>query len=146
VGALEHAGGEDSEVERLRRAAGLASNNAEEAFNRLRLERLESSLADRAAITALALLRRVAGTATRMRFAAHQARADGALIDWIAAVNREIDAHLRGVSHCANHTAFPRQHLALAEADAVNQISQLRRLLVEEPSGIGEGAAQAAAS
>jgi hypothetical protein len=34
----------------------------------------------------------------------------------------------------------------LAEADAVNQISQLRRLLVEEPSGIGEGAAQAAAS
>jgi len=146
VSALEHAGGEDSEVERLRRAAGLASNNAEEAFNRLRLERLESSLADRAAITALALLRRVAGTATRMRFAANQARADGGLIDWIAAVNREIDAHLRGATHDANYEAFPRQHLSLAEADAVNQISQLRRLLVEEPSVVGEGAPQAAAS
>ena len=146
VGALEHAGGEDSEVERLRRAAGLASNNAEEAFNRLRLERLESSLADRAAITALALLRRVAGTATRMRFAANQARADGGLIDWIAAVNREIDAHLRGATHDANYEAFPRQHLSLAEADAVNQISQLRRLLAEEPSVVGEGAPQAAAS
>ena len=146
VSALEHAGGEDSEVERLRRAAGLASNNAEEAFNRLRLERLESSLADRAAITALALLRRVAGTATRMRFAANQARADGGLIDWIAAVNREIDAHLRGATHDANYEAFPRQHLSLAEADAVNQISQLRRLLAEEPSVVGEGAPQAAAS
>jgi hypothetical protein len=133
-------------VERLRRAAGLASNNAEEAFNRLRLERLESSLADRAAITALALLRRVAGTATRMRFVANQASADGALIDWIAAVKREIDAYLRGATYCANYTAFSRQHLSLAEADAVNQISQLRRLLVEEPDSMGEGAAQAAAS
>jgi uncharacterized membrane protein YccC len=146
VSALEHAGGEDSEVERLRRAAGLASNNAEEAFNRLRLERLESSLADRAAVTALALLRRAAGTATRMRFAAHQARADGALIDWIAAVSREIDAQLRGATHDANYTAFARQHLSLAEADAVNQVSQLRRLLVEESSVAGEGAREAAAS
>jgi len=138
VGALEHAGGEDIEVERLRRAAGLASNNAEEAFNRLRLERLESSLADRAAITALALLRRVAGTATRMRFAANQARADGALIDWIAAVNREIDAHLRGTTLDANYAAFAHGHLSLAEADAVNQIAQLRRLLVEEPANLND--------
>ncbi|WP_144156640.1 FUSC family protein [Paraburkholderia sp. BCC1885] len=144
VGALEHAGGEDIEVERLRRAAGLASNNAEEAFNRLRLEKLESSLADRAAVTALALLRRVAGTATRMRFAANQARADNALIEWIAAVSREIDAHLRGTPHDANYVALPRRHLSLAEADAVNQTAQLRRLLVKEPGGVGEGVAQAA--
>jgi len=61
-------------------------------------------------------------------------------------VNREIDAHLRGATHDANYEAFPRQHLSLAEADAVNQISQLRRLLAEEPSVVGEGAPQAAAS
>jgi uncharacterized membrane protein YccC len=146
VAALEHAGGEDIEVERLRRGAGLASNNAEEAFNRLHLERLESSLADRAAITALALLRRVAGTATRMRFTAKPARADGALIEWIAAVSREIDAHLRGATRAANYAAFPRRHLPLAEADAVNQIAQLRRLLVEEAGVVGADAAPAAAS
>ena len=134
VGALEHAGGEDTEVERMRRAAGLASNNAEEAFNRLRLEKLESSLADRAAITALALLRRVAGTATRMRLAANKTQADGALIAWISAVSKELDAHLLDRPQAvqgAGFQAFPRRHLSLVEADAVNQVSHLRRLLVE---------------
>ncbi|MEW6340501.1 MAG: FUSC family protein [Paraburkholderia sp.] len=140
MGSLQHAGGEDTEVERLRRAAGLASNNAEEAFNRLRLEKLESSLADRAAITALALLRRVAGTATRMRLAAHKTRADAALIEWIAAVSKELDAHLRSGRQGAPHETFSRQHLSLVEADAVNQVSHLRRLLVEKASGLEEGA------
>lgn len=139
VAALEHAGGEDAAVERLRRAAGLASNNAEEAFNRLRLERLESSMADRAAITALALLRRVAGTATRMRLAANKSRADSELTGWIATVSREMDVYLRGGVNAAPLEPFPRHHLTLAEADAVNQISHLRRLLVEKASAQEEG-------
>ncbi|HEV3422725.1 MAG TPA: FUSC family protein [Paraburkholderia sp.] len=143
VSALEHAGGEDTEVERLRRAAGLASNNAEEAFNRLRLERLESSMADRAAITALALLRRVAGTATRMRLAANKLKADGKLVAWIASVSREIDAHLRGTAPVPGaEPLFAREHLSLVEADAVNQVSHLRRLLVERSSSAEEGAGQ----
>jgi hypothetical protein len=53
---------------------------------------------------------------------------------------------MRGAAHDANYTAFARQHLSLAEADAVNQVSQLRRLLVEESSVAGEGAREAAAS
>src|SRR5260370_28284371 len=55
--------GEESEIEleRLRRAAGLASNNAEEVLARLRLEKLDTSNDDRTGSTALALLRRVAG-------------------------------------------------------------------------------------
>ncbi len=61
-------------------------------------------------------------------------------------MSREIDAQLRGATHDANYTAFARQHLSLAEADAVNQVSQLRRLLVEESSVAGEGAREAAAS
>jgi len=56
------------ELERLRRAAGLASNNAEEVVARLRLEHLETPAIQRSASTALALLRRMAGTATRARF------------------------------------------------------------------------------
>jgi uncharacterized membrane protein YccC len=149
MGALQHAGGEDTEVERLRRGAGLASNNAEEAFNRLRLEKLESSLADRVAITALALLRRVAGTATRMRLAAGKTRADVALIEWIAAVSKEIDAQLRSGQHGqqgAPHEPFAREHLSLVEADAVNQVSHLRRLLVEKTSGLEKSAAKAVLS
>ncbi|MGF6534478.1 putative membrane protein YccC [Paraburkholderia sp. GAS206C] len=141
VSALEHAGGEDTEVEKMRRAAGLASNNAEEAFNRLRLEKLESSLADRAAITALALLRRVAGTATRMRLAANKTQADGALIAWISAVSKELDAYLLDraqVEPRSEFEAFPRRHLSLVEADAVNQVSHLRRLLVENTGVIEE--------
>lgn len=139
IGALEHAGGEDTEVERLRRAAGLASNNAEEAFNRLRLERLDSSMADRAGITALALLRRVAGTATRMRLTTDKARAEGELIGWIAAVSREIDASLCGNADVPGYRPFARHHLSLVEADAVNQISHLRRLLVEQARGFEDG-------
>ncbi|SDI05036.1 Uncharacterized membrane protein YccC [Paraburkholderia phenazinium] len=142
LGALRHAGGADTEVERLRRAAGLASNNAEEAFNRLRLEKLESSLADRAAITALALLRRVAGTATRMRLAANKTQADAALIEWLAEVSKEIDAQLRSGRQGAQQEAFPRQHLSLVEADAVNQVAHLRRLLVEKTGSLEEGVAK----
>jgi hypothetical protein len=128
-------------VEKMRRAAGLASNNAEEAFNRLRLEKLESSLADRAAITALALLRRVAGTATRMRLATKKTQADGTLIAWISAVSKELDAHLLDqtqVAPGAEFEAFPRRHLSLVEADAVNQVSHLRRLLVENTGVVEE--------
>ncbi|WP_176234288.1 FUSC family protein, partial [Burkholderia cepacia] len=43
VDAIEAPGRANREAERLRREAGLASNNAEEAFNRIRLERLDDS-------------------------------------------------------------------------------------------------------
>jgi uncharacterized membrane protein YccC len=128
--APEHA--DERTAERRRRAAGLASNNAEEAFNRLRLERLDSSLAERVAITALALLRRMAGTATRMRLTTHRAKPDSDLASWIDTVSGEIDAHLRDVVAVPPSGSFPRAHLPLAEADAVNQVEHLRRLLVEK--------------
>jgi uncharacterized membrane protein YccC len=143
VSALRHVGGEDAEVdhlvERQRRAAGLASNNAEESFNRQRLERLDSSVADRAAVTALALLRRVAGTATRMRLTANRvkagAKAANELARWIDAVSAEVDAHLRDTAQVPPAAAFPREHLSLVEADAVNQVEHLRRVLVENARG-----------
>jgi uncharacterized membrane protein YccC len=140
VSAIRHASSDTSadqheheqvrELELKRRAAGLASNNAEESFNRQRLERLESSVADRAAITALALLRRVAGTATRMRLTSNHVTADRELAGWIDAVSEEIDAQLRGTVAVPPVEAFPREHLSLVVADAVNQVAHLRRLLV----------------
>jgi uncharacterized membrane protein YccC len=131
----EHEHEHEHEVELKRRAAGLASNNAEESFNRQRLERLESSVADRAAITALALLRRVAGTATRMRLTSNHVTADWELAGWIDAVSAEIDAQLHGTVAVPSAAAFPREHLSLVEADAVNQIAHLRRLLVVTDGG-----------
>jgi uncharacterized membrane protein YgaE (UPF0421/DUF939 family) len=125
----------EREAELKRRAAGLASNNAEESFNRQRLERLESSVADRTAITALALLRRVAGTATRMRLSTNPATADSELAGWVDAVSLDIDAHLRGTLQASSAASFPREHLSLVEADAVNQVTHLRRLLVEKANG-----------
>ncbi|RFU46537.1 FUSC family protein [Paraburkholderia sp. DHOC27] len=144
VSALRHVGGEsgeagepaeaEHEVELQRRAAGLASNNAEESFNRQRLERLDSSVADRAAITALALLRRLAGTATRLRLTAQREPVDRELAGWIDAVSGEIDAHLRDTALTPAAAVFAREHLSLVEADAVNQVAHLRRLLVQNNS------------
>ncbi|MGA7780190.1 MAG: FUSC family protein [Paraburkholderia sp.] len=135
---LAHVGGEDIEGERSveldRRAAGLASNNAEESFNRQRLERLDSTMADRAAITALALLRRMAGTATRMRLTVNRAKGHGELAGWIETVSEEIDASLHGAASAQPAASFPREQLSLVEADAVNQVAHLRRLLVEDTS------------
>ena len=145
VSAITHADGEDTGVEREveleRRAAGLASNNAEESFNRQRLERLDSSMADRAAITALALLRRVAGTATRMRLTTNRVTGGSELAGWIDAVSGEIDGHLRGTAPVPPAASFPREHLSLVEADAVNQVAHLRRLLVAVKAGGDEAGA-----
>ncbi len=108
-------------LERLRRAAGLASNNAEEVLARLRLEKLETSHDDRKRATALALLRRVAGTATRARFSHSESIRDTRLSAWIHSIATETDAR----------SSFDKTGLSLLQADAVNQVVLLRRVLGE---------------
>ncbi len=123
------------ELERRRRAAGLASNNAEEVLARLRLEKLETTDDDRTGSTALALLRRVAGTATRARFRASDTLPNETLAAWIQTAGQGIEEQLTGKTDNHAEDAFPKQGLSLLEADAVNQVVLLRRLLVEMPTG-----------
>lgn len=112
-------------LERLRRAAGLASNNAEEVLARLRLEKLETSHDDRTRATALALLRRVAGTATRARFSQSAAVCNEGLAAWI----QDIAAHLEAHTVPDSPDTYDKNGLTLLQADAVNQVVLLRRLL-----------------
>jgi len=136
--------GEDSEIEleRLRRAAGLASNNAEEVLARLRLEKLDTSHHDRTGSTALALLRRVAGTATRARFGRAGAAPNRDLAAWIESVGKAIEARIgsdAGSTGIDAQEVFPKHGLSLLEADAVNQVVLLRRLLMEHADGLKHG-------
>ncbi len=138
--------GEESEIEleRLRRAAGLASNNAEEVLARLRLEKLDTSHDDRTGSTALALLRRVAGTATRARFGRAGAAPNRDLAAWIESVGKGIEERIGSDVGSAGPDAqevFPKQGLSLLEADAVNQVVLLRRVLIEHADGLKRGEA-----
>lgn len=119
------------ELERLRRAAGLASNNAEEVLARLRLEKLDTSSGDRTGSTALALLRRVAGTATRARSFGAGLTANAPLAEWIRKAAGSMEAELSGDPQPHPDAAFSKDGLSLLEADAVNQVMLLRRLLSE---------------
>ncbi|OTP72719.1 MULTISPECIES: FUSC family protein [Burkholderiaceae] len=122
---------DELELERLRRAAGLASNNAEEVLARLRLEKLDTSSEDRTGSTALALLRRVAGTATRARSFGAGFAANAPLAEWITCVGESIKSGLAGDPQHHPEEVFSKDGLSLLEADAVNQVMLLRRLLRE---------------
>jgi len=122
---------DELELERLRRAAGLASNNAEEVLARLRLEKLDTTNEDRSGSTALALLRRVAGTATRARSTAAATSSNPRLASWIQSVGASIEAGLAGGPYSHPDEVYSKEGLSLLEADAVNQVVLLRRLLRE---------------
>jgi uncharacterized membrane protein YccC len=119
------------ELERLRRAAGLCSNNAEEALGRVRLEKLEDSMADTVTLTVLSLLRRMAGTATQLRLSANRRAMHRELGEWVAAISEAIEAAL-------NRTLLPmprelpeRERLTSLEADVVGELARVHRLLTE---------------
>ncbi|KAF1052937.1 MAG: Inner membrane protein YccS [Burkholderia gladioli] len=129
VDAIEAPGRANREAERLRREAGLASNNAEEAFNRIRLERLDDTRFDTVASTVLGLLRRMAGTAAHLRLSVHGPRMEVDLVEWVASASDDIDAMLATGRVPARHPLPPREKLAQLEMDAVGQIALLQRLI-----------------
>ncbi|WP_118186109.1 FUSC family protein [Paraburkholderia phosphatilytica] len=129
--ALDPARRSDRELEHLRRAAGLGSNNAEEAVNRARLEKLEDSMADTVTSTVLRLLRRMAGTAAHLRLSAGRRAPAAELAAWVAAASGHVEA-------CLNRSLTPvtlelpaRERLSSLEAEAVGEIALLLRLLTE---------------
>ncbi|MDN7922605.1 FUSC family protein [Burkholderia gladioli] len=129
VDAIEAPGRANREAERLRREAGLASNNAEEAFNRIRLERLDDSRFDTAASTVLGLLRRMAGTAAHLRASVHGPRMEIDLVEWVATASEDIDAMLASGRVPPRRALPPREKLAQLETDVVGQIALLQRLI-----------------
>jgi len=129
--ALESPRRSDKDMERLRRAAGLGSNNAEEAIGRVRLEKLEDSMIDTVTLTVLSLLRRMAGTATQLRLSTMRRDRHDELGMWIAAVSADIDAALERTLRPIRHELPARDKLTSLEADAVGELALMQRLLTE---------------
>ena len=118
-------------MERLRRAAGLGSNNAEEAIGRIRLEKLEDSMVDTVTLTVLSLLRRMAGTATQLRLSANRRDTHDELGAWIAQMSADIDAALNRTLRPVRRDLPARDRLTSLEADAVGELALMHRLLTE---------------
>ncbi|WP_144145153.1 FUSC family protein [Paraburkholderia sp. BCC1884] len=129
--ALELPRRSEAEMERLRRAAGLGSNNAEEAVNRLRLEKLEHSMVDTVTLTVLSLLRKMAGTAAQLRLSTNRRETHDQLDAWIAVVSEDIDAALGRTLRPARHALPSRDGLSSLEADAVGELAMMHRLLTQ---------------
>ncbi|HEX7933800.1 MAG TPA: FUSC family protein, partial [Paraburkholderia sp.] len=124
----------EKDMERLRRAAGLCSNNAEEAIARIRLEKLEDSMVDTVTLTVLSVLRKMAGTATQLRLSANRHAVPdehGELRAWIAAVSADIEAALNRTIPPLRRELPARERLTSLEADAVGELALMRRLLTE---------------
>ncbi|WP_027775627.1 FUSC family protein [Paraburkholderia caledonica] len=134
IAALESPRRSEKDMERLRRAAGLGSNNAEEAIARIRLEKLEDSLVDTVTLTVLSLLRKMAGTATQLRLSANRREMQDShdeLRVWLAAVNADIEAALNRTILPLRHDLPARERLTSLEADAVGELALMQRLLTE---------------
>ncbi|NKJ48233.1 FUSC family protein [Burkholderia sp. SG-MS1] len=129
--ALESPHRSAKDMERLRRAAGLGSNNAEEAIGRIRLEKLEDSLVDTVTLTVLSLLRRMAGTATQLRLSTNRRDRHDGLGEWVAQVSADIDAALNRTLRPVRHELPARDTLTSLEADAVGELARMQRLLTE---------------
>lgn len=139
--AVLAAGGRwDAGVAALRRQAGLASNNAEQVCQRLRIERRGSAAGMHDAMRTLALLRRVAGSSARISFSAQAAPAGPELLDWAGAVSADIDAMLRGAPPKAPLPYDGPDPDAL-QADAMAHIIMLRVLLLEHLARSDDGKA-----
>ncbi|EEA03508.1 protein of unknown function DUF893 YccS/YhfK [Burkholderia sp. H160] len=119
------------EIEQLRRAAGLTSNNAEEAIGRVRLEKLEDSMADTVTLTVLSLLRRMAGTATQLRLTANRRDMHNELDEWVAAMSAAIEAALNRTLQPVRLELPAREQLTSLEADVVGELARVHRLLTE---------------
>jgi hypothetical protein len=134
IAALESPRRSEKDMERLRRAAGLGSNNAEEAIARIRLEKLEDSLVDTVTLTVLSLLRKMAGTATQLRLSANRREMQDShdeLRVWLAAVSADIEAALNRTILPLRHDLPARERLTSLEADAVGELALMQRLLTE---------------
>ncbi|SIT48193.1 conserved membrane hypothetical protein [Paraburkholderia ribeironis] len=131
LAALASPRASEKNMERLRRAAGLGSNNAEEAIGRMRLEKLEDSMVDTVALTVLSLLRRMAGTATQLRLSATWRDMHDELAGWVAATSADIDAALNRTLKPVQRELPARDRLTSLEADAVGELARMHRLLTE---------------
>jgi uncharacterized membrane protein YccC len=119
------------DMERLRRAAGLSSNNAEEVIGRIRLEKLEDSMADTVTLTVLSLLRRMAGTATQLRLSSQRREKHDELGAWVETMSADIDAALNRNVRRVRHELPAREGLTSLEADAVGELARTQRFLSE---------------
>ncbi|MFM0504221.1 FUSC family protein [Paraburkholderia caffeinilytica] len=129
--ALESPDRSGKEMERMRRAAGLGSNNAEEAIGRIRLEKLEDSMVDTVTLTVLSVLRKMAGTATQLRLSTNRRSMHDELGAWIAAASADIEAALNRTLRPIRRDLPARDQLTSLEADAVGEIALMHRLLTE---------------
>ncbi|HTJ91475.1 MAG TPA: FUSC family protein, partial [Pararobbsia sp.] len=135
---LAHALGDEARdaraIEALRRAAGIASNQAEASLQRVRLEALHHSGAHWIAQTALALCRRLAGTATRARLRAAQGQADHDVSAWVGAYGAALADAIECGKAPAALLAPGVQSSSPVTSDAIHQV-ELLAAVVEQYVG-----------
>ena len=140
LAALQFNAMDFAKCESMRRSAGLASNRAEEVYKAMRLERLTCTEHEKGALATLKLLRRVVGTATRIRVAGNGKEIDAELMVWVFGVSRKINEHLCGGPLMARPEPFQSSHLRSIEVDAVNQLTQIwSSLYVMRRDGVASG-------
>ncbi|WP_158602006.1 FUSC family protein [Pararobbsia silviterrae] len=129
-------------LEQIRRAAGLASNMAEASLQRARLESLNHSSAHWIALTALALCRRVAGTAARAQLRSTAGPVDAAASHWVGQCR---DTLVHAIDARATPIVLPAfdasSHASIAD-DAVHQVQLLATVVEQYVDGTREGYAE----
>lgn len=116
-------------AEQLRRAAGVASNQAESVLRLARMETVGTNDVHRNRIEILALLRGMAGTASRLHAAQATPEAPAALVVWIDAAFCAVEQRLGGAQDQPVLAAPPAIDASAALADALSQLARLCRLL-----------------
>ncbi|WP_175425810.1 FUSC family protein [Trinickia violacea] len=132
IAALHETPATFAACEAARRSAGLASNKAEDLLKLARLEPLRRTDGLRNAKATLEVLRRIAGTSTRLRMSRQTSASSQALGDWIAASSEEIARGLSGHAPASAHVPYPIADLGAAEADVVNEVTQLWHLVMQD--------------
>ncbi|CAM2157721.1 FUSC family protein [Pararobbsia alpina] len=133
--ALSEGARDAAEMEPLRRAAGLASNQAEASLQRARLETLNHSGAHWIALTALALCRRAAGTAARARLRAAQGQTESDVSAWIAASREVLVDAIEGGRRPQALPVLTASSPSSVASDAVHQVELLAAVVEQYASG-----------
>ena len=131
--AVMAAGGKwDQEIARVRREAGLASNNAEQVLQRLRIERrLDGHDLAYRAMRILPLLRRVAGSTARISLSPLALPAPPALQQWLSQAGAQIDGSLHAGQAMQALAPCLEEGLSSLQRDAVAQVQALHGLLMQ---------------
>ncbi|HEX7817168.1 FUSC family protein [Dyella sp.] len=138
--ALADDGTGDAACEEARRRAGLTSNQAEHYHWVMRMEGAQHRSGMSHVGDVLALLRRIAGTATQIRARTEVLPHARDLAAWVSAMSEDLVGHMRSRSDIA-HSArpYPRDEVDALEKATLRQVRRLSQLLNVDTAHLVDG-------